>query len=90
MSQASGTAVANSLTGPVVMSLADLAGYLHPRVSEEQLRRIFAQLPGLNPVGTSPNSSGRGRPVDVYDAATVQEWHAANRRWLLWTARPWG
>jgi len=73
----------SELTGPVGMTLDELAGFLRrPRVTGEQMRRIFAQLPNpdLDPIGTRP--SGGGRPIDVYDADRVMEWHRDNRRWL--------
>jgi len=66
----------------VAMTCADLAATLDPPVTAEQLMRIFAQLPGLNPVGSRP--TGRpGPPYLTYDVDEVMEWHAANARWLV-------
>jgi len=77
----------SELTGPVGMTLDELAGFLRrPMVTKEQMARIFAQLPGMVPIGTRP--SGGGRPIDVYDADHVIEWHHANRRWLTEPAPP--
>ena len=64
----------------VPMTLADLAGYLHPPVSENQLSRIIGQLPGLRPVGLAPSTGGR--PARVFDAAEVMELHNCLRKWL--------
>ena len=61
------------------MTLPDAAEYLRPQVTANQLRRIIAQLPGLNPI--SSQASG-GRPVDVYSADDLMELHHALRRWL--------
>ena len=66
--------------GPVALTLNELADFLdHPKVTGEQMRRIFANLPRLNPVTTRKTG---GRPADAYDADTVIEWHHANARWL--------
>jgi hypothetical protein len=77
-----GTALAsvNQMTGPIELTLDELAGYVHPPMSREQLGRIVGQLPGLRPVGR--RLSARGRPLDTYDAAEVLALHNCIRRWL--------
>jgi hypothetical protein len=62
-------------------TLDEAAKHLRPSVTRDQLARIFAQLPGLNPVGRRPTPGG-GRPTDLWDMDEVIEWHHLNRRWL--------
>ena len=65
---------------PVPVSLAEMAGYLHPSMSTAQLEGIIRWLPGFHPVGTGPPTGGRR--ARLFDAGDVQELHSALRRWL--------
>jgi hypothetical protein len=67
------------------MTLGEAAPLLDPPVTAEQLQRIIAQLPSLNPAGTKPH--GRpGPPYLLYDLDEVMELHAALARWLPYPA----
>ena len=75
-----GTALAsaNQMTGPIELTLAELAGYLYPRVTHDQLDGIVVRLPKLEPVGKRATG---GRPLPTYDAATIMDLHARLRPW---------
>jgi hypothetical protein len=66
---------------PVPWTLDEAASFLRPTVTADQLRRIFAHLPAMNPISRRASTGGRG--ADEYDMDEVIEWHHLNRRWLV-------
>ena len=70
-----GTALAsvNQMTGPIELTVAELAGYLYPRMSVDQLDGIVVRLPKLVAVGKRATG---GRPLPTYDAAEIMDLHA--------------
>jgi hypothetical protein len=69
-------------------TLAEAAGWLHPAVSEDQLRELVHAL-RIAPVPAARAPRGQaGRPARRYLAVEIMSLHAAVAPWLIRSSPP--
>jgi len=71
----------SGMPAAVLVTLAEAAGLLRPRMTEAQLRVIVRAL-GVQPAGWRHPGTGRGHPVACYDWAGISRLHTALQPWL--------